>query len=104
MDEIRWFAPNAYSALPVGPLRTSGLRIATAGADPARIAFAVGGSMVDEAFRFARRHRARLIVYLWDLPPWRLGDGLPAPVVSFAGRLVAIPRFRRGYPQRPGAV
>jgi glycosyltransferase involved in cell wall biosynthesis len=102
MQSIRWFAPNRYCTLPVAQLQAAGLDIAIDGDQPARLVFAMGGASVREAFRFAHRHKAPLAVYLWDLPPWQLDHGRPAPVVAVAGRLIKLPRLGGGYPGRSG--
>ncbi len=102
MDDVRWFAPNRFGGLPVPALRRSGLRVATEGEEPARLAFAMGGSMVAGAFAWAWRHRAPLVTYLWDLPPWQLAGGSPNPVLAWRGRLLKLPHFGRPYPERNG--
>jgi glycosyltransferase involved in cell wall biosynthesis len=97
VDDLRWFAPNAYTALVVPELRRLGLRVATDGVRPARVALAMSGHAAAEAWRFARRCRARLVVYLWDLPPGGLGTGRPDHVWWVAGRFLRIPRLRGRY-------
>jgi glycosyltransferase involved in cell wall biosynthesis len=101
MDEIRWFAPNRFCTLPVGGLQRAGFRIATEGDEPAALAFAADGVSAVEAWRYARRHRMPLVLYLWDLPPWQLGEGRPYPVVPLGDRLIKIP-LPGGYPERSG--
>jgi glycosyltransferase involved in cell wall biosynthesis len=101
-DDIRWFAPNSYTALVAPELRRRGLSIADAGDQPARLAVAMSGLSAEEAFGFARRHRARLLIYLWDLPPQGTGRGRPDPVWWVAGRFVRIPRPWGGYGRRRG--
>lgn len=54
------------------------------------------------AFRYAVRHRAKLLLYLWDLPPWRLGRGQPDWVGAVGGRILRIPRLSGRYVERPG--
>ena len=102
MDDVRWFAPNRYCALPVSALRASGLRIAEAGDAAARVAVAADGQCAVAGFEFARRHRCPLILYLWDLPPWRLGRGSPDLVFAAGGRIHRLPRLLGGYPERAG--
>src|SRR5512146_2039358 len=102
MDDVRWFAPNSYCALPVARLNAAGLRVATAGESPARLAFAADGVCAAEAWRYAWMHRVPLVVYLWDLPPWQVGRGGPNPVASFRGRLLKLPRPFGAYPGRNG--
>jgi len=102
MLDIRWFAPNRYCTLPISRLREAGLRIATEGAEAARLVFVADPSCGAEAYRYARAHRTPVILYLWDLPPWEVGSGRPNPVVSIRGRLVKVPRLWGGYPGRNG--
>ena len=102
VDDVRWFAPNAYCALPVAALRGMGLRIATEGSTPARLAFATDNQCVTSAFEFASSFRCPVAVYLWDLPPWRLADGRPDLVFELLGRLCRVPRIIGGYPERAG--
>jgi glycosyltransferase involved in cell wall biosynthesis len=100
MDDLRWFASNSYTALVVPPLRRLGLTIATEGERPARLAVAMSGHTAAEAWRFARRCGARLLLYLWDLPPAGSGGGRPDPVWWVAGRFLRIPRPWGGYHRR----
>ena len=102
MDDVRWFAPNAYTGLLVPELRRLGVVIATEGDRPARIALAMSGLVAEGAWRFARARGARLLVYLWDLPPQGTGRGRPDPVRWLAGRFVRIPRPWGGYQRRRG--
>ncbi|MEP6687150.1 MAG: glycosyltransferase [Gemmatimonadales bacterium] len=102
MDDLRWFASNAYTALLVPELRRLGLSIATDGDRPARVAFAMSGLAAEAAWRFARAHHARLLVYLWDLPPQGTGHGRPDPVWWLGGRFVRLPRPWGGYGRRRG--
>lgn len=101
-DDIRWFAPNAFNALVVPALRGSGLSIADTGGQPARLAVAMSGLAAEEAFRFARTHRARLLLFIWDLPPEGTGRGAPDPVWYLGGRFLRIPRLWGGYRRRRG--
>jgi glycosyltransferase involved in cell wall biosynthesis len=102
VDDVRWFAPNAYCALPVAALRGMGLRVATEGRAPARLAFAADNQCVTPAFEFASRFRCPVAIYLWDLPPWRLADGRPDLVFELLGRVRRVPRIIGGYPGRSG--
>ncbi|HEU5218402.1 MAG TPA: glycosyltransferase [Gemmatimonadales bacterium] len=102
MDDIRWFAPNRYCTLPVPALRESGLTIALSGNEPAGLAVAADGVCAHEAYDYAQRRHCPLLVYLWDLPPWRLGRGKPDLVFSFTGTVRSIPRLLDRYPERAG--
>jgi glycosyltransferase involved in cell wall biosynthesis len=102
VDDVRWFASNAYSALLVPALRHAGLAIATEGERPARLAVAMSARTAEEAWRFAQASGARLLVYVWDLQPWRTGSGRYDPVWWVAGRFVRLPRPVGGYPERRG--
>ncbi|HKT59757.1 MAG TPA: glycosyltransferase [Gemmatimonadales bacterium] len=102
MDEVRWFASNAYTALVVSWLREHGLVVATDGDRPARVALAMSGLAAEEAWRFSRRHGARFIVYLWDLPPVGTGWGRADPVWWVGGRFLRLPRPWGGYRRRRG--
>lgn len=99
MDDLRWFAPNRYTALVVPELRRLGLRVATEGDRPARLAVAMSGHAGAEGWRFARRRGARLLLYLWDLPPGGMGTGRPDHVWWVAGRFLRVPRLRNRYPR-----
>ncbi|MES1259506.1 MAG: glycosyltransferase, partial [Gemmatimonadota bacterium] len=70
----------------------AGLRIATEGDEPARLAFAADGVSAVAAWQYARRHRVPLALYLWDLPPWQVGTGRPNPILPVGGRLIKVPR------------
>ena len=102
MTDVRWFAPNRYCALPVPALQRAGLDIAQDGERAARLAFAADGACVVAAFEYSRRHRCPLVLYLWDLPPWRLGRGRPDRVFEVGGTLLRWPRLRNRYPERAG--
>jgi glycosyltransferase involved in cell wall biosynthesis len=97
VDDLRWFASNRYTALIVPELRRLGLRIATEGDRPARVAVAMSGHTAARGWRFARRSGARLLLYLWDLPPRGLGPGRPDYVWWIAGRFLRIPRLWNRY-------
>lgn len=102
MDEIRWFAPNRFCELLIEPLRERGLGIVASGDRPARLAVVMDGQSAVEGMEYARRHRCPLVLYLWDLPPWRLGGGRSDFVFSAGSRIYRIPRPVGGYPERPG--
>ncbi len=101
MDDVRWFAMDALQRWVVPGLRERGLRIALEGNAPARAVICMNSDQVREAWRHARRSRARLALYCWDLPPWRLAGGRPNPVVELFGHVVALPRLWGGFPERP---
>jgi glycosyltransferase involved in cell wall biosynthesis len=102
VDDVRWFAPNPYGALIVPELRRLGLTIATGGEAPAHVALAMSGLRAEAAWRFARAHGARLLLYLWDLPPVGTARGRADPVWWLAGRLLRLPRPWGGYARRRG--
>jgi glycosyltransferase involved in cell wall biosynthesis len=102
MDDVRWFAPNRFCALVVPRLRELGLAIALEGDRPARLAVAMDAQVAADAYRYAVRHHCLLIHYIWDLPPWRLGDGRPDWVWLVRGRYVRLPRPVGGYRERRG--
>jgi glycosyltransferase involved in cell wall biosynthesis len=102
VDDLRWFASNPYTALLVPALRQRGLAVATEGDAPARLAVALSGHTATAAWRHARRHHARLLVYLWDLPPVGTGQGRPDPVWWLAGRFLRLPWLWGGYRRRRG--
>src|SRR5881392_2356390 len=102
MDDVRWFAPNRYCTLIVPRLRDRGLSIALEGDGPARLAIAMDAQVAAAAYTYAARHRAVLIHYVWDLPPWRLGQGRHDWVWHVFGRYLRVPRFGRRYAERPG--
>lgn len=102
MDDVRWFASNPYTALVVPELRRRGLLVAMEGEGPARVAVAMSGRVAETAWRWARRHRASLVLYLWDLPPRGTAAGRADPVWWVAGRFFRLPRLSGGYRQRAG--
>jgi glycosyltransferase involved in cell wall biosynthesis len=102
VDDLRWFASNAYTALLVPELRRLGLAIATDGDRPARVALAMSGLVTEAAWRFTRSRGARLLVYLWDLPPQGTGRGRPDPVWWLGSRFIRLPRPWGGYGRRRG--
>ena len=99
---MRWFAPNRYCTLPVRALAAAGLGIALNGEAPARLAVAADGQCAVAGFEYARRHRVPLLLYLWDLPPWRLAAGRPDLVFELGGRVRRVPRPAGRYPERAG--
>jgi glycosyltransferase involved in cell wall biosynthesis len=103
VDDLRWFAPNRYCTLPVPALRRAGLAIALDGDAPAGAAVAADGQCAVAAFEYSRRARCPLLVYLWDLPPWRLGRGKPDFIFELGGRIQRIPRLLGRYPERAGS-
>lgn len=102
MDDLRWFARNAYASLVVPALREAGLAIATEGNRPARVAVAMSARTAESAWRFAYATGARLLVYIWDLQPWRTGSGQYDPVWWVRERFARLPRPFGGYPERRG--
>ena len=102
MDDVRWFSPNRYGALPVPALRRAGLAIALEGDESARLAVSMDLQCAVAGFEYARKHRCPLAFNIADLPPWRLGGGHPDLVFELAGRIRRIPRPIGRYPQRPG--
>ena len=100
MTDIRWFAPTPLGLLTVSRLEARGLTIASDGDEPARLAMAFGNATAADAWRFATRHHCPVVQFVWDLPPWRLGEGRYDPVWSIAGTLVPLPRLGRRYRQR----
>jgi glycosyltransferase involved in cell wall biosynthesis len=102
VDDLRWFAPNRYCTLPVPALRRAGLAIGLDGDAPARLAVIADGQCAVAGFEYARRHRCPLLLYVWDLPPWRLGRGRPDFVFELGGAVRRIPRPMGGYPERAG--
>ena len=102
MDDVRWFASNDYTGLVVPALRQLGLRISTEGSRPARVALAMSGLRAADAWGYCCRTGARLLVYLWDLPPDGTARGRPDPVWWMAGRFLRLPRPWGGYGRRRG--
>ncbi|MSR02846.1 MAG: hypothetical protein EXR94_08925 [Gemmatimonadetes bacterium] len=102
MRSVRWFAPNRYCGLVVPALREAGWSIATEGEDSADLVVAMDGQSAVLGFEFARRHRCRLLLDLWDLPPWRLGGGRPDVVFEWRGRIRRVPRVLGGFRERAG--
>jgi glycosyltransferase involved in cell wall biosynthesis len=102
VDDLRWFASTPYTLLVVPALAARGVSIATEGDRPARVAFAMSGRNAREAWTYARRYGARLVVYLWDLPPAGTGRGRPDPVWWIRGAFVRLPRPWGGYRRHRG--
>jgi glycosyltransferase involved in cell wall biosynthesis len=102
MNQVRWFAPNRFTALLVPELRRRGVTVAVEGSEPARLAIAMSGTRAEEAWRYARRVDCPLILYVWDLPPVATGSGSYDPVWSIGGVLIRLPRLTGGYRRRPG--
>jgi glycosyltransferase involved in cell wall biosynthesis len=102
VDDVRWFAPNAYAALVVPELRRRGLAVALEGTAPARLAFAMGGRAAEPAWRYARARGTPLVVYVWDLPPRSTGVGRYDPVLRLGTRLIRVPRPVGGFRRRAG--
>jgi glycosyltransferase involved in cell wall biosynthesis len=101
--DVRWFAPNRFAALVVPRLRQLGLTIATEDDAPARLALAMSGTVAERAWRYAAARACPLVLYVWDLPPWRTGGGRPDPVWWVLGRFfVRLPRLRGAYRERRG--
>jgi glycosyltransferase involved in cell wall biosynthesis len=100
--DVRWFGTSKFAQLVVPGLRATGLAILTSGDEPARVTLAMSGRHLDEAWRWSRRHRAPLVFYFWDIPPWRLASGRPDPVFELGPRLVSIPRLFGRMSRRPG--
>ena len=102
MADLRWFAPNRFCTLVVPALRARGFRIDLEGDEPATLAVAMDGQRAVAAYEYARRHRCPLLLYLWDLPPWRLGGGSPDVVFEWRHRVRRVPRIIGGYQERSG--
>jgi glycosyltransferase involved in cell wall biosynthesis len=99
---LRWFAPNRFCTLVVPALERAGLRVAVEGDERPDLVVAMDGQRAVPAFELARRHRRPLLLYLWDLPPWRLGTGQPDVVFELGGRVRRVPRVIGGYRERSG--
>ncbi len=79
-----------------------GLDIATTGIEPAAVALSMNHDLAGAAWRYARRTRVPLLTYVWDLPPFRLGEGRADYVLSVRGHLLRLPRLRGRYTTRRG--
>src|SRR2546422_6731114 len=60
------------------------------------------GTVAERAWRYTTTHRCPYVLYVWDLPPWRIGSGKPDPVWWAFGRFVRLPRLGRRYRERRG--
>lgn len=100
--DIRWFAPNTYFTLVVPRLRARGFSIALEGDQAAGLAIAMDARVAAAAYTYAARAGCPLIHYVWDLPPWRLGQGHHDWVWHVFGRYVRLPRLGRRYDERRG--
>jgi glycosyltransferase involved in cell wall biosynthesis len=102
VDDIRWFASNAYTSLLIGELRRRGLSIALEGTAPARVALGMSGAIAEETWRYAHGRGCPLVLYLWDLHPHATSSGVADPVWWVAGRFARLPRPFGGFPGRRG--
>lgn len=102
MIDVRWFPPNRFAALVVPRLEQLGFKIATEGDAPARLALAMSGTVAEPAYRYAITQRCPCVLYLWDLPPWSLGDGDADHLWWGLGRFFRVPRLGRRYRERRG--
>ena len=102
MDDVRWFASNAYTRAVLPELRRRGLAVSAEGQGPARVVVAMSGRVAEPAWRHARAHRAALVLYLWDLPPRGTAVGRYDPIWTIGGRFLRLPRLFGGYRQRAG--
>jgi len=97
MSDIRWFAPNRYTGLVVPELRRRGLSIDVEGQDPARLALAMSGTVAEKAWRYAVRRGCPLVVFIWDLPPDRIGAGKHDPTWWLGGQFFHLLRPIGGF-------
>jgi glycosyltransferase involved in cell wall biosynthesis len=102
VNDIRWFAPNAYTALLVPELRLRGLSIALEGTEPARLVVSMSGTTAEAAWRFGRRYSCPLVLYLWDLPPQATESGSYDSVWWLGGFFVRWPKLTGGFGRRRG--
>jgi glycosyltransferase involved in cell wall biosynthesis len=102
VNDIRWFAPNAYATLVVPELQSRGVSIALDGSAPARLALSMSGTTALSAWRFAQRHRCPLILYIWDLPPKATGSGSYDSIIPIGQYLLRVPRLSGGFARRRG--
>jgi glycosyltransferase involved in cell wall biosynthesis len=102
VNDIRWFASNAYTSLLTPELRRRGLSISLEGTAPARMALCMSGVTAEAAWRYARERGCPLVLYLWDLHPHATSSGVADPVWWLAGRFVRLPRPLGGFPSRRG--
>jgi glycosyltransferase involved in cell wall biosynthesis len=102
VPDVRWFSPNAYGSLVVPGLQRRGLSIAREGDASCRLAIAMSATVAEEAWRYARAHGCPLVVYLWDLPPWRMGHGRHDLVWAVGRRFLRLPRPGHRFAQGRG--
>jgi glycosyltransferase involved in cell wall biosynthesis len=102
VDDIRWFASNAYTSLLIGELRRRGLSISLEGTAPVRVALSMSGVTAEAAWRYTQGRGCPLVLYLWDLHPAATRSGTYDPVWWVAGRFVGLPRPFGGFPGRRG--
>ena len=102
MNDLRWFSPNPWSSLPVSRLRAAGLTVAEEGSAPARLAISIDAQGAVAGYEFSRRVGCPLVLYLWDVPSWRLGSGRPDHIFMFGGRVRRVPRVFGRFLERPG--
>lgn len=100
MSDLRWFSGDPWGTLVVPELRRRGLSIALEGHAPSRLALAMSAGVAEEAWHYARIRGCPLVLYLWDLPPWRLGRGRPDFVWPIGGHWLHVPRAGRRFPER----
>jgi glycosyltransferase involved in cell wall biosynthesis len=97
VNDIRWFAPNRYTTLVVPQLRRRGLSIDVEGQGPARLALAMSGTVAEQAWRYAVTRGCPLVVFIWDLPPDRIGTGSHDPVWWVGRQFLHLPRPVGGF-------
>lgn len=102
MPDVRWFSPNSYASLVVPELQHRGVSIALEGDAPSRLAIAMSATVAEEAWRYALTRGCPLVVYLWDLPPWRMGHGRPDLVWAVGGHFLRLPRPGHRFAQSRG--
>jgi glycosyltransferase involved in cell wall biosynthesis len=102
MSDVRWFGQNEYEHLVVPTLQQLGLRIDTSGPAQSKVAVVMNHDLAPAAWRYAHRHRIPLVSYVWDLPPFRLGEGRADHVAAWRGHLFRVPRLRHRYTTRRG--
>jgi glycosyltransferase involved in cell wall biosynthesis len=102
VDDIRWFASNAYTSLLIAELRRRGLSILLDGTAPARAALSMSGVTAEAAWRYAQGRGCPLVLYLWDLHPQATRSGTYDPVWWVAGHFVSLPRPLGRFPARRG--
>jgi len=95
--DICWFSPNEYCSMVVPYLKEKGLDIQMEGEVNARITLAMSSSVARNAWIHSKLHKTKLILHIWDLPHWRLGNGLSDHIIPLRHRLLRIPRLFRYY-------